>query len=160
LPLVPIGAVLAGVATARFRVGGQALLAAGFLVLSFFCVRPRYRASSGELREAGLELKRTTATGSLIVAADYGDPSIFYYAERKGWHFTEREAIYNAHPLDSADAIADLERLRARGATQLVFYSGSFWWLNYYHDFADHLSRTAILREDNPRFRIYDLKTP
>jgi hypothetical protein len=65
-----------------------------------------------------------------------------------------------AHPLDSADAMADLERLRARGATHLVFYSGSLWWLTYYREFADYLAATAKVTEDNSRFRIYDLKKP
>jgi len=57
-------------------------------------------------------LKKVTPPGALIVAADMGDPTIFYYAERKGWHFLENDAVYNGNPDDSEQAIENLEQLR------------------------------------------------
>ena len=62
-----------------------------------------------------------TPPDALIIAADMGDPTIFYYAERKGWHFLEQNAIYNGNPDDSEQAIENLERLRRQGATHFVF---------------------------------------
>ena len=77
------------------------MLAVTFLILAFFHVRPFYESSAAQLRDAGLELKKVTPPDALIVSADMGDPTIFYYAERKGWHFPENDGIYNGTPDDS-----------------------------------------------------------
>jgi hypothetical protein len=133
------------------------VLASSFLILAFVYVRPLYEPSAAQLRDAGLELNKITAPGALIVAADTGDPTMFYYAQRKGWHFLQSDAIYNGNPSDSQQAIADLERLRRRGATHLVFTSNTFWWLDAYPEFADHVMKVATLVEATPEFRIYQL---
>ena len=133
------------------------LLAGSFAVLAYFNVRPLYESSAAQLRDAGLKLKKITARDSLIVAADTGDPTMFYYAERKGWHFLEEDGIYDGNPSNSQQAIVDLERLRRSGATHLVFTTNTFWWLDYYPEFARHLGDTAMLMEATPRFKIYKL---
>lgn len=167
LPLVPIAAVFAGQACAA---GGRALsakrwpriaVAAALLLLfgglAFFYARPFYAPVATELRDAGLKVKMATAPDALVVAADNGDPTIFYYAERKGWHFTELDGIYNGEPADSAQAIRDLDNLRSRGAGYFVVTSGTRWWLDYYADFAEHLARSASVLEANDHFVIYRL---
>ena len=99
LPLVPIAAALAGAACAFvvskissrvIAVTLSVLLVSSFTTLAFWYIQPFYQ-SSAQLRDAGLELKKVTPPDALIVAADMGDPTIFYYAERKGWHFPEHE---------------------------------------------------------------------
>jgi hypothetical protein len=167
LPLVPIAAAFAGAACASIgskisssRVAAvtlSILLAGSFAVLAYFNVRPLYESSAAQLRDAGLKLKKITPQDALIVAADTGDPTIFYYAERKGWHFLEEDGIYDGNPSDSQQAIVDLERLRHSGATHLVFTTNTFWWLDHYPEFARHLGDTAILMEATPRFKIYKL---
>ncbi|PYK25910.1 MAG: hypothetical protein DME52_07420, partial [Verrucomicrobia bacterium] len=169
LPLVPITAAFAGTACAFIgskiassRVAAvtlSILLAGSFTLLAYVFVQPLYEPSAAQLRDAGLELNRITAPDALIVAADTGDPTIFYYAERKGWHFLERDATYAGNPSDSQQAIADVERLRRRGATHLVFTANTFWWLDYYPEFAQHLAESAELIEATPEFRIYKLAT-
>jgi hypothetical protein len=134
------------------------LLASSFAILAYLYVRPLYRSSAAELRDVGMELRKTTAPDSLIIAADSGDPTIFYYAERKGWHFLEEGGIYDGNPSDSPQAIADLEQLRGRGATHFVFTADTFWWLDYYPEFAQHLTESATLAEMTPQFRIYKLR--
>jgi len=104
-------------------------------------------------------LKKVTPPDALIVAADMGDPTIFYYGERKGWHFLERNAIYNGNPDDSDQAIENFQRLRSRGATHFVFTNNTFWWLQSYPEFVRHLSKHATLIETTPGFRIYRLDT-
>jgi 4-amino-4-deoxy-L-arabinose transferase-like glycosyltransferase len=167
LPLVPIAAAFAG--TACVFVGSKIsfsrvavvafsiLFASLFAVLAYLCVRPLYKSSAADLRDAGLELNKITARNALIIAADTGDPTMFYYAERKGWHFLEEDGIYDGNPGDSQQAIVDLERLRHDGATHLVLATNTFWWLDYYPEFARHLGETAMLMEATPRFRIYKL---
>jgi 4-amino-4-deoxy-L-arabinose transferase-like glycosyltransferase len=166
LPLVPIAAAFAGAACAFFRskissrVGVMTFsifLASSFAILAYLYVRPLYRSSAAALRDAGTELRKTTAPGSLIIAADSGDPTIFYYAQRKGWHFLEEGGIYDGNPSDSPQAITDLEQLRGRGATHFVFSADTFWWLDYYPEFAQHLIESATLIEATPEFKIYRL---
>ena len=168
LPLVPIAAALAGAGCAFIgskissrlaAIASSIVLAATFLILAFVYVRPFYETSGSQLRDAGLELKKVTPPDALIVAADMGDPTIFYYAERKGWHFLEHNAIYNGNPDDSEQAIRNLERLRRGGATHFVFTRNTFWWLRSYPEFASDLTNNATLIESTPQFRIYELDT-
>ena len=168
LHLVPIAAAFAGVGCsfigARISsrlaaITSSILFAATFLMLAFVYVQPFYESSAAQLRDAGLELKKVTPPDALIVAADMGDPTIFYYGERKGWHFLERNAIYNGNPDDSDQAIENFQRLRSRGATHFVFTNNTFWWLQSYPEFVRHLSKHATLIETTPGFRIYRLDT-
>ncbi|PYL56088.1 MAG: hypothetical protein DMF31_13370, partial [Verrucomicrobia bacterium] len=167
LPLVPIAAAFAGaacafigskIASSRIAVVTLSiLLASSFALLSYLSVRPLYESSAAQLRDAGLELNKITAPGALIVAADMGDPTIFYYAQRKGWHFLEKDGIYAGTPSDSQEAILDLEQLRRLGATHFVFTFNTFWWLAYYPEFEQHLAQNATLIAATPESRIYKL---
>jgi 4-amino-4-deoxy-L-arabinose transferase-like glycosyltransferase len=166
LPLVPIGTAFAGagcafVAQRTSRTVAVALsisLITAFGFLAFLYVRPFYFSrASVALRDLGLELRATTPANALIVAANNGDPTVFYYAERKGWHFLERDGIVIGDPIDSAQAIADLEKLHHRGASYLVLTWATRWWLQYYKEFAQHLQANTNLVEETPEFIIYRL---
>jgi 4-amino-4-deoxy-L-arabinose transferase-like glycosyltransferase len=166
LPLVPIAAAFAGAGCAFFEskissrvavVALLTLLAASFAILAFSYVRPLYESSAAQLRDAGLELNKLTASDALIVAVDGGNPTIFYYAKRKGWHFLEQNGIYDGNPKNSQQAIADLERLRRQGATHFVFTTPRFWWLESYPELTQHLNETATPLETTPEFKIYKL---
>lgn len=168
LPLVPIAAALAGagcgfvgsrISSRLAAITSSIVVAVIFLILAFVYVRPFYESSAAQLRDAGLELKKVTPPDALIVAADMGDPTIFYYAERKGWHFLEQNAIYNGNPDDSEQAIENLEWLRRRGATHFVFTRNTFWWSQSYPEFVGDLSKRATLIEATPEFRIYELSS-
>jgi 4-amino-4-deoxy-L-arabinose transferase-like glycosyltransferase len=165
LPLVPIAAAFASAACAFIgskissrvvAVALSILLISAFVISAFWYVYPFYQSSS-QLRHAGLELNKVTSPDALIVAADMGDPTIFYYAQRKGWHFLENNAIYNGNPDDSQRAINDIERLRRAGATHFVFTKNTFWWLQSYPEFAEYLAQNAMLTETTPEFKIYKL---
>jgi hypothetical protein len=167
LPLVPIAAVFASCVAqniwsrlAPFRslkVGFGLVAVTVFASEGYSAAQQLYRASAADLRALGLELKQRTPQKSLVIVADYGDPTALYYAERKGWHFLEKEGIYNGHPNTSADAISDLDQLRSRGATHIAFYSETFWWLDYYKEFAEHLAKTATLVDATQGWMIYEL---
>jgi len=166
LPFVPIAAAFAGAACAFFgskissRVAAvtlSILLTGSFAILAFFYVRPLYESSAAQLRDAGLELNKLTASDAFIVAVDGGNPTIFYYAKRKGWHFLEQRGIYDGNPKNSQQAIADLERLRLQGATHFVFTTPRFWWLGSYPELTQHLNETATPLETTPEFKIYKL---
>jgi hypothetical protein len=163
---VPIAAGFAGAACAFIgskissrvvAVTLSILLVSSFTIAAFWYVRPFYQSSAAQLRDAGLQLNKVTAPDALIVAADMGDPTVFYYAQRKGWHFLENNAIYNGNPDDGQQAIENLERLRRRGATHFVFTKNTFWWLQSYPEFAEYLVENTTLIEATPEFRIYRL---
>ena len=166
MPFVAVAAAFAGAGCAFFEskissrvapVTLSILLAGSFAILAFLYVRPVYESSAAQLRDAGLELNRLTTSDALIVAVDGGNPAIFYYAKRKGWHFLEQNGIYDGNPKNSQQAIADLERLRRQGATHFVFTTPRFWWLESYPEFTQHLSESATLLEATPEFKIYEL---
>ena len=136
---------------------GAVLLIASFAVSSYFCVQPLYRPAAASLRDLGVELNEATTPNALVIAATDGDPTVFYYAHRKGWPFLG-DGVYDGNPLDSAQIIANLEKLRSRGATHLVFYAGTQWWLEYYREFAEHLAANATLVEQTPEFTIFRLQ--
>ena len=166
LPLVPVAAAFAG-ATCAFgadkisqgwlKITLPILLIVLFAVLSFADLKPLYRPIFGPLRDLGLKLKQVTPENSLIVAADNGDPIVFYYAGRKGWHFPERDAIFMGDPHDSSQAITNLEQLYQRGATHFVLTAHTLWWLDYYPEFAQYLDKHATLMESSSEYRIYKL---
>src|SRR6266516_3560072 len=166
LPLVPITAAFAGAGCAFFEskissrvavVALSSLFAGSFAILAFCYVRSLYESSAAQHRDAGLELSKITASDALVVAVDGGNPAIFYYAKRKGWHFLEKEGIYGGNPRDSQQAISDLERLRRQGATHLVFTANTFWWSESYPELTQHLNKTATLLVATPEFKIYTL---
>src|SRR5438874_6373869 len=166
LPMVPIAAAFAGGACAFIGskipsrvavITFSILLVSSLSVLACLYVQPLYRSSSAELRDGGLELRKLTVPDALIIAADNGDPTIFYYAERRGWHFLEKDGIYQGNPSDDRQLIVDFEKLRGRGATHLVFTANTLWWLEYYPEFAQHLTENATLIEGTAEFKIYKL---
>jgi hypothetical protein len=120
-------------------------------------VRPFYESSAAQHRNAGLELNKITTNDALIVAVDGGNPAIFYYAKRKGWHFLEQNGVYGGNPKNSQRAITDLERLRRQGATHLVFTTNTFWWLASYPELTQYLGESAMLLEATPEFKVYKL---
>jgi 4-amino-4-deoxy-L-arabinose transferase-like glycosyltransferase len=166
LPFIPIAAAFAGAACAfvrpkipgrRMKIAFSILLAILFSFSSFVYAHRFYQPSAAPLRDSGLKLKTATPTSALVVAADNGDPTVLYYAERKGWHFLEKNGIYDGEPKDSAEAIVDLEELRKRGASYLVFTSNTSWWLDYYAQFGQHVETTSTLVGATSEFKIYKL---
>jgi 4-amino-4-deoxy-L-arabinose transferase-like glycosyltransferase len=166
LPLIPISAAFAGAAcvfvgskisSRAVKISFSILLAVLFCFSAFLYVRNLYQPSGAPLRDAGLKLGTMTPSNALVVAADNGDPTVLYYAERKGWHFLEENGIYDGDPKDSAQAIADLEELRKRGASYFVVTSNTSWWLDYYEQFGQYVRRTSTLMDETSEFKIYKM---
>ena len=167
LPLVPVAAAFAGGAvqqscariglTRWAKLALTAALLGTFIIASYASTCRFYHPAAADLRRLGLALAEKTPSTALVVVADYGDPTALYYAQRKGWHFLEKDGIYNGHPVTSQDAIDDFEKLRECGATHLAFYSASFWWLEYYKQFAQHLEANSTVISSSSQWKIYQL---
>jgi len=50
------------------------------------------------LRDAGLKLKAVTPSNALVAAADNGDPTVLYYANRTRLAFSGEDGIYDGEP--------------------------------------------------------------
>lgn len=166
LPLVPIAAVFAGAGCAfiaqrissfAVRVVGSIVVVAALAFFSFILLRNLYEPATAPLWEAGLTLKQITPANALIAAADNGDPTIFYYGERKGWHFLEKDGIYYGDPADTESAISNLRELREKGANYLVFSSNTMWFLDLYPEFREYVHANSALIAATSQFQIYRL---
>jgi 4-amino-4-deoxy-L-arabinose transferase-like glycosyltransferase len=164
LPLVPIAAAFGGAACGfvterisrrEIKIALAVLIAVGFGWSSFVYAKDFYKPIGASLRAAGLALKEITPSNSLIAAADNGDPTVLYYAERKGWHVLEKDGIYYGEPIDGASAITELDGLREKGATYFVLTANTSWWLENYPDLRQYLENTAMLADASSEFRIY-----
>lgn len=97
-----------------------------------------YRRLVGRLRHV---VREAVPAGATVMVVSRGDDELVDLGDRAAWHFPQAEhgGYLGHHPRDSADAIARLESLRARGGEYLVLPSTAFWWLDHYADFARHL---------------------
>lgn len=166
LPLVPIAAVFAGSAcefiaarmpSLALRVVSSIALVASLVFFSFISLRDLYEPASAPLWEASLTIKDITPENALIAAADNGDPTIFYYGERKGWHLLQKNGIYYGDPADDESAISNLRELREKGANYLVFSSNTMWFLDVYPEFREYVHANSALIAATSRFQVYRL---
>jgi GT2 family glycosyltransferase len=81
--------------------------------------------------------------GATVLVISRGDGALLEMTGRRAWHFpqTEHGAYAGHHPADSAEAIAHLETMRAKGAQYLLIPNPSAWWLDHYTGFGQHLQR-------------------
>src|SRR5207248_6238489 len=80
---------------------------------------------------------------------------------RVAWHFPQNErGIYAGyHPASGADAVEQLEALRAKGAEFVLFPSTAFWWLDHYGELREHLgSRYRLVARQEGVCAIFDLR--
>src|SRR5262245_4037353 len=85
--------------------------------------------------------------GSVVLVASKGDDELTRVDGHRGWHFPQNDAgVYAGHhPASSAEAIAHLRHLYAKGAQYLVFPWTVRWWLEHYRGLAQHLTTAHTL---------------
>ncbi|MBS1879734.1 MAG: glycosyltransferase family 2 protein [Actinobacteria bacterium] len=86
-------------------------------------------------------VEETVPLGADVLVVSRGDRELVALGDRPAGHFPQDPAgrYLGHHPRDSADAIAQLERLRESGAGYLVLPETAYWWLDHYEGFAAHL---------------------
>lgn len=81
-----------------------------------------------------------TPPDARVLVISRGDPELVKLPGRAGSHFPQAEDGRYAgyHPANGREAVKHLNELRRR-ADYLLLPSTSYWWLDYYADFARHL---------------------
>jgi GT2 family glycosyltransferase len=101
----------------------------------------RYAEVTERIR--ALVADRLPAEATVLVVSR-GDEALLELGGRRAWHFPQHDGDYAGHhPGDDAEAIAQLEELRARGGEYLLFPQTGLWWLEHYAGLARHLERSA-----------------
>ncbi|HJQ79638.1 MAG TPA: class I SAM-dependent methyltransferase [Lacipirellulaceae bacterium] len=86
-----------------------------------------------------VDLATTTRPGDVIVLVDEDRFGALYLPGRIVRPFIERDGIYYGPPQNDAEAIQELDRMQADGASYLAIGWPAFWWLSHYKRFAKHL---------------------
>jgi hypothetical protein len=117
--------------------------------------RPYERRQGPEyerVRERVRQLVAALPPRGAVIVASRGDEEILRFPGHDGWHFPQTaDGVYAGHyPPDGPAAVAELERLRARGGRWFLLPKTSLWWLEHYRELRAHLSAhyREIVREE------------
>jgi len=122
--------------------------------------QPHGRRLTAEYRELRERVRAVVTTrlpaDAIVIVVSKGDEELLRFDAQpsiKGWHFPQAaDGRYaNLYPANSADAIAHLEDLRARGGDFLLIPKPALWWLEHYAEFKQHLEqryRLAVRDEE------------
>jgi glycosyltransferase involved in cell wall biosynthesis len=92
-----------------------------------------------QIRAACVDLEKLIPAGSTYILVDEDWFGVNVPQERQALPFLEHDGIYWGLPEDDTAAIREFERLRGKGITFIVFAWMSFWWLDYYSRFHNHI---------------------
>jgi hypothetical protein len=98
--------------------------------------------------------------GSFILADEDDWASGPRIAGRRRVPYLERDGLYGGSPADDGEAIAELERQRARGERFFVVAYPHLWYLDHYPDLGVWLSAWARQRLRNDRVAIFEISAP
>ncbi|HEX8218489.1 MAG TPA: polysaccharide pyruvyl transferase family protein [Chloroflexia bacterium] len=93
----------------------------------------------------------------LVDEAKWGDGEVL--GGRHAIRFPERNGQYWGHPQDDETAIVELEQMRQRGVSSIVFAWHTFWWLDHYSGLKEHLQTKYRRTLSNERLVIFDLSS-
>jgi len=98
----------------------------------------RYIQTIEQIRET---VRGAVPPGATVLVVSKGDDDLLRFHDQVGAHFPQVDGgVYSGHhPADSAEAINELEALRATGADFILFPRPALWWLEYYADFRIYL---------------------
>jgi len=123
----------------------------------FAAFRERMWARYWDYRQLGSRIRtvvrETVPPGATVIVVSKGDDGLLPVDGCQAWHFpqTEDGAYAGHYPANSAEAIAHLETLRAKGGELLLFPATALWWLDHYAELKDHLEhryRRVVQQDD------------
>jgi hypothetical protein len=171
LPIVPVAAAFGGMACdVALRACAQStgaktaavlcgLFFAALAYLSYSSLKPLYEPQAQRVQawHVGNALNHIAPADALVIIADDGDPTAIYFSKRKGWHFLQ-DGMFKGYPVNSQQAIMQLEEWRKDGATYLAFTQYAFWWFDYYEGFREYLDARYRRVRETKEYLIFSLK--
>lgn len=107
-----------------------------------------------QVREAVRRAVATVPPGASFVVIDQNEWRVEEMElERHALPFLERGV-----PAGDASAIAELEKLRAKGARVVLLAAPCFWWLDFYRGFAERLRATSQRLLQNESLIVFELR--
>jgi hypothetical protein len=119
-----------------------------------------YQDMVSRIRQA---VAATVPVGATVLVVSKGDDELLELNGRTGRHFPQVDGgTYSGHsPANDREAIEHLESLRAAGADYLVIPATSFWWLDHYRQFHEHLTvRYPVALRESETCLIFSLDNP
>ena len=116
------------------------------------------REERRQVKMALSELASIVPTGQTFLLVDEARFGIESIEDRRALPFLEKNGEYAGAPGDDATAIAELGRMRERGARFVAFAWPAFWWLDYYKAFAAHVAEDMRPVFENDRLKVFAWK--
>jgi len=105
------------------------------------------------------QLAAVTSRDAVIIVADLEEGGFgSSIAGRARLPFVEERGQYFGPPADDAQAISELMRLRAAGATHFALLWPAFWFFDIYPLFERHLRRVHRCVLENARAIVFELE--
>jgi SAM-dependent methyltransferase len=110
------------------------------------------------VRTAVTELLGLVPDGGTMILVDDGQwPVTDSFQNRRVLPFLEREGRWWGPPENDQIALRELERMRNAGATHFAYAWPSFWWMEHYAQFSQHLRRSFPCVLQNERLVVFQL---
>ena len=104
------------------------------------------------------QLAAVTSRDAVVIVADLEEGGFGRsIAGRARLPFVEKRGQYFGPPADDAQAISELIRLRAAGATHFALLWPAFWFFDIYPLFEQHLRRVHRCVLENARAIVFEL---
>jgi GT2 family glycosyltransferase len=116
-------------------------------------VKPSYQALVERFRRIVCEAVPRETT---VLVISKGDDRLLDLDDRRAWHFPQGDdGTYAGHyPANDDECLAQLERLRAKGADYLAIPATAMWWLEHYPRFAQYLETQCAAVVGTPDCRV------
>lgn len=95
---------------------------------------------------------------SPVILCDQAELGQDFITDRPVWPFPEHEGVFAGPLRDDTHAIAELQRLRAKGATNLIFLRTTRWILDTHPLFASFMRETFGSPLETPFMTMFDLR--
>lgn len=118
----------------------------------------RYHAWDNRVAMLREQIEQTIPSGDAFVLIDDQELGIYdALSGRRVLPFLQRDGEYWGPPINSQQAIAELEDLRESGVRWVVVAWPAFWWLDQYEEFAKDLDERHRCCHSSPHGVIYRL---
>ena len=113
-----------------------------------------------EVRKVEIEVTRVIPALSTFILVDEDQfATNGTFAGGRAIPFVEQDGAFYGLPTDDEQAISELERLRAHGASFVVFVPPTFWWLDYFVGLRHFLRTRFTCRMATEHLIVFDLRS-